>query len=94
MNLLKTPKPDPAEELVDAVRMKKLDVELTVALQKVEGWTRLDDDSFVSANNGEFTVVGNSGGWRLVRLGPEDQLVSEPYPSAQEALAAAGVSPR
>jgi len=79
------PEPDPFA--VDP----KLAAELTAALDQTEGWERRDGDSFVSAGrtDGSATVVGNSGGWRLVRCGPGDKPMAEPVASARDAVAQA-----
>lgn len=82
--------PGEAATVIAAV-MKKLDAELTAALDLVPGWWRSDQRSglsFVSAGriDGSATIVGNSGGWWLVRSGPGDELLSERVCSARAAL--------
>ena len=93
MNLFTTPTEAAdvdVEPVVDAEDMQRLQAELTATLDRIEDWQRRDCDSAVSAGraDGSVTIVGNSGGWWLVRSGPGDKLMAEQVPSARDALEA------
>lgn len=93
MNLFKPAAAEPEPDLVDAEQLRQLAAELTTTLDGSDDWQRLDADSFVSAGHrdGQATIVGNTGGWWLVRPGPGDSHVAQPMPSAHDALEGAGL---
>jgi hypothetical protein len=100
VNLFRSPRPTrhtlaepPAETpeqaaTVDTQQMKALAAELD-QLDLGAEWWRSDRGSFVSAGHadGDKTIVGNSGGWWVVRPGPGGKPMPETVPSARDALA-------
>jgi hypothetical protein len=73
---------------VDVKQMKNMAGELD-QLALGADWWRSDRGSLVSAGrvDGTAAIVGNSGGWRLVRIGPGGKPLPEPVPSARDAFA-------